>query len=202
MGNKHSKGEITQSELLELQKKTYCMLLRFHPYPFHSSVWRGSQVLVWKVQEDQLLQRRWWTHWLWVFRTFLFCSHPTTREFRTALGIRGGYFYEQFYELFDKSKDGLINFDEFASAIAMMSNKMPQKDKLKCTWFESLSFLDLFHFYDTNNDGSISRDELKKITQALLSQNYISLTDEQIDSIINETFRVSDMYFLLKDFIL
>ena len=146
MGNKHSKGEITQSELLELQKKTYCMLLRFHPYPFHSSVWRGSQVLVWKVQEDQLLQRRWWTHWLWVFRTCLFCSHPTTREFRTALGIRGGYFYEQFYELFDKSKDGLINFDEFASAIAMMSNKMPQKDKLKCTWFESLSFLDLFHF--------------------------------------------------------
>ena len=84
----------------------------------------------------------------------------------------------------------------------MMSNKMPQKDKLKCTWFESLSFLDLFHFYDTNNDGSISRDELKKITQALLSQNYISLTDEQIDSIINETFRVSDMYFPLKDFIL
>ena len=113
-------------------------------------------------------------------------------EFRTALGIRGGYFYEQFYELFDKSKDGLINFDEFASAIAMMSNKMPQKDKLKY----------LFHFYDTNNDGSISRDELKKITQALLSQNYISLTDEQIDSIINETFRVSDMYFPLKDFIL
>ncbi|KAK8797070.1 hypothetical protein WA158_004280 [Blastocystis sp. Blastoise] len=156
MGNKSTKVDMTHNELVELQKKTYLT-----PEEINFLYDRFKRISS-SGKDDGIID---------------------FEEFRQALGLREGYFYEQFFSLFDGNKDGYINFDEFVSAVAMMSSKAPQKDRMQL----------LFRFYDNNNDGFITRKELHKMVEAFLYQNYITLSSDEIDSIVNETFRVSDV---------
>lgn len=60
------------------------------------------------------------------------------------------------FQTFDKDRNGYINYVEFVLAIAALSSG-DMKSNLLLT----------FKMYDINNDGSISREELKSIIKAL-----------------------------------
>ncbi|KAK8818568.1 hypothetical protein WA538_003881 [Blastocystis sp. DL] len=82
--------------------------------------------------------------------------------------------------MFDKNSDGQIVFPEFVRCIAFLTSRASPEDRLHC----------LFRFYDLRQDNLISRDELKRITEAMLFQYGIKFTDELLDSIVEETFGI------------
>ena len=47
----------------------------------------------------------------------------------------------------------------------------------------------LFRFYDLKRDNSISKDELKRITEAIFFQYGYVVSDDMFNSIVDETFR-------------
>ena len=62
-----------------------------------------------------------------------------------------------------------------------------------CVSYHSL-IVGLFRFYDLRQDNLISRDELKRITEAMLFQYGIKFSDELLNSIVEETFGILGMW--------
>ena len=56
-------------------------------------------------------------------------------------------------------------------------------------FFSSTSLVVLFKFYDLKQDNQISRDELKRITEAMLFQYESTLPESILNEIVDETFQ-------------
>ena len=59
------------------------------------------------------------------------------------------------------------------------------------------SFVVLFKFYDLKQDNQISRDELKRITEAMLFQYESTLPESILNEIVDETFQTLHLYSIL-----
>lgn len=59
------------------------------------------------------------------------------------------------------------------------------------------SFVVLFKFYDLKQDNQISRDELKRITEAMLFQYESTLPESILNEIVDETFQTLQLYSIL-----
>ena len=60
-----------------------------------------------------------------------------------------------------------------------------------------LCFLDLFRFYDLKQDGVISRDELKRITEAMFFQYRQMIRDDILNDIVENVFSSLGLYVLI-----
>ena len=116
------------------------------------------------------------------------------REFRLLVGMKEGFFFERLFSMFDKNNDGQIVFTEFVKCLAFMTSRLPSDERLHCKKCCHFLFIDLFRFYDLKQDNEISRDELKRITEAMFFQYGRTLPEELLNDIVEETFRSLNLY--------
>ena len=89
--------------------------------------------------------------------------------------------------MFDKNNDGQIVFTEFVKCIAFLTSRIPTEERLQCLiWYQYL--LGLFKLYDLKQDNQISKDELKRITEAMLFQYEKTLPDTILNELVDETY--------------
>ncbi|XP_027721861.1 guanylyl cyclase-activating protein 3 [Vombatus ursinus] len=106
------------------------------------------------------------THvWFRRFMTECPSGLQTLHEFKALLGLQGlnqrvNQYVDQLFNVFDKNKDGFIDFLEFIAALNLViQGKMDQKLK----WY--------FKLYDADGNGSIDRKELLNIFMAIQAIN-------------------------------
>mmetsp|Transcript_18253 Transcript_18253/g.29991 ORF Transcript_18253/g.29991 Transcript_18253/m.29991 type:complete len:197 (-) Transcript_18253:271-861(-) len=103
-------------------------------------------------------------------------------EFQQALGLPNSLFVDRMFALFDENNDEAITFQEFLIGLSVFSPKGSLEEKLKFS----------FKIYDFDGDGQISREELTKMLEASLVENNMNLTQQQVDSLVDATFREAD----------
>ena len=64
-------------------------------------------------------------------------------------------------------------------------------------FFSLTSLVVLFKFYDLKQDNQISRDELKRITEAMLFQYESTLPESILNEIVDETFQTLHLYIIV-----
>ena len=109
--------------------------------------------------------------------------------------MKEGFFFERLFSMFDRNNDGQIVFTEFVKCLGFMTSRLPSDERLHCKRCCCFLFIDLFRFYDLKQDNEISRDELKRITEAMFFQYGRTLPEELLNDIVEETFRSLNLYF-------
>ncbi|XP_044522725.1 guanylyl cyclase-activating protein 3 [Gracilinanus agilis] len=138
------------------------------------------------------------THvWFRRFMTECPSGLQTLHEFKALLGLQGlnqraNQYVDQLFNIFDKNKDGFIDFLEFIAAVNLViQGKMHQKLK----WY--------FKLYDADGNGSIDRKELLNIfmaIQAINGQN--TLNPQEFANLVFEKTDVNnDGELTLEEFI-
>ncbi|CBK20415.2 uncharacterized protein [Blastocystis hominis] len=94
------------------------------------------------------------------------------------VGMKEGFFFERLFSMFDKNNDGQIVFTEFLRCISFMTSRMPPDERLHY----------LFRFYDLKQDNVISRDELKRITEAMFFQYRQNIREDILNDIVENIF--------------
>uniref|UniRef100_F7FTT6 Guanylate cyclase activator 1C n=1 Tax=Monodelphis domestica TaxID=13616 RepID=F7FTT6_MONDO len=138
------------------------------------------------------------THvWFKRFMTECPSGLQTLHEFKALLGLQGlnqraNQYVDQLFNIFDKNKDGFIDFLEFIAAVNLViRGKMDQKLK----WY--------FKLYDADGNGSIDRKELLNIftaIQAINGQNTLN-PQEFANLIFEKTDTNNDGELTLEEFI-
>ncbi|XP_051847161.1 guanylyl cyclase-activating protein 3 [Antechinus flavipes] len=148
----------------------------------------GGQTVITPVQ----------THvWFKRFMTECPSGLQTLHEFKALLGLRGlnqraNQYVVQLFNIFDKNKDGFIDFLEFIAAVNLvLQGKVDQKLK----WY--------FKLYDADGNGSIDRKELLNIfmeIQAINGQNILNA--QELANLVFEKIDVNnDGELTLEEFI-
>eukprot|EP01080_Neovahlkampfia_damariscottae_P002875 gene2875-4718_t len=103
-------------------------------------------------------------------------------DFSNILGLKDSMFVDRMFALFDTNKDSKINFQEFISGLSVFSEKGTMDEKLKFS----------FKIYDEDGDAFISREELYKLLASSLTENNLEIPKDQIDGIVDATFKEAD----------
>ncbi|GER57585.1 calcineurin B [Striga asiatica] len=90
---------------------------------------------------------------------------------------------ERLFELFDIKRNGVIGFGEFVRSLNVFHPDTPQADKIEFA----------FRMYDLRHTGYIEREELKEMVMATLSESELSISDEDIEAIVNKTLEEADL---------
>ncbi|PWA64546.1 calcineurin B-like protein 8 [Artemisia annua] len=107
-------------------------------------------------------------------------------EFRLALFSNSSMqnlFADRLFESFDIKKNGVIEFDEFVRSLSIFHPNAPESDKIEF----------MFRLYDLRHTGFIEREELKEMVVALLSEMNVSVSDEDIEAILDKTLLDADL---------
>lgn len=103
-------------------------------------------------------------------------------EFQAALGRHDRVFTKRFFTIFDSDGNNEIDFREFCLGISVFCERGTTDEKIKYS----------FRIYDIDGDGNIDRNELHQLLKAALSENMLDLTDEQIGTLVDDTFAQVD----------
>lgn len=90
---------------------------------------------------------------------------------------------ERLFEQFDIKKDGVIEFGEFVRTLSIFHPNTPAEDK---TAFA-------FKLYDLRHTGYIEREELKEMVLATLSESGLSISDDDVEAIVDKTLQEADL---------
>ena len=104
-------------------------------------------------------------------------------DFQAALRFRDSFLLDRIFKIFDKNADGQITFMEFLFCLSTISSKATQHEKLQLS----------FQIYDMDTDGYISVNELTKLLTCTLREHELKITEEEIDTIVETTFKEADV---------
>ncbi|PIN05432.1 Ca2+/calmodulin-dependent protein phosphatase (calcineurin subunit B), EF-Hand superfamily protein [Handroanthus impetiginosus] len=90
---------------------------------------------------------------------------------------------ERLFNLFDLKANGVIEFGEFVRTLSIFHPDAPKADKIAFT----------FKLYDPRQTGYIEREELKTMVLATLSESELSISDEDVEAIIDKTLQEADL---------
>jgi len=82
-------------------------------------------------------------------------SKDEFREVMSQMGVTDNFLQDLIFNVFDDNKDGTINFQEFVTALSVMTRGEPQ---------EKLEFA--FNMYDLDGNGFIDKSEMSQIMEA------------------------------------
>lgn len=106
-------------------------------------------------------------------------------EFQLALfrnRKRENLFADRVFHLFDAKQTGGIDFGELVRALSIFHPNAPRKAKQEFA----------FRIYDLRQTGFIEREEVKQMLIALLSESELTLTDDIIETNLDQTFEEAD----------
>ncbi|XP_027336127.1 calcineurin B-like protein 1 [Abrus precatorius] len=109
----------------------------------------------------------------------------TKDEFQLAIfrsSTRENIFANRIFDLFDLKRNGNIDFDDFVRSLNVFHPNTPFE--LKITWS--------FRLYDLHNTGFIERQEVRQMLVALLAESDMTLAEEVIETIMDQTFLEAD----------
>ncbi|XP_050268981.1 calcineurin B-like protein 7 isoform X2 [Quercus robur] len=106
-------------------------------------------------------------------------------EFHLAL-LRNSHkqnlFADRVFDLFDVKHNGVIEFEEFVRSLSIFHPNAPKEDKITFA----------FRLYDLRHTGYIEHEELKEMVLAILTESELTLSDEEVESIVNKTMMEAD----------
>jgi len=97
--------------------------------------------------------------------------------FQKALILKSSALIDNIYRVFDEDKDDCISFKEYIANLILMSPMASYDEKLKFS----------FNIYDKDGDGYISHDDLKTVITAIMTENGLVATDNNIQELLGNT---------------
>jgi len=108
------------------------------------------------------------------------------KEVMKQMGVIDGFLQDLIFNVFDDNKDGSINFQEFVTALSVMTRGDVN---------EKLEFA--FHMYDLDGNGFIDKEEMTQIMQSFykLVGPLVTFSGKKYDSpeqLVDEFFEAMD----------
>ncbi|WCJ26531.1 calcineurin B-like protein 8 [Euphorbia peplus] len=106
-------------------------------------------------------------------------------EFLLALfrdSNKNNLFADRVFDLFDVKGNGVIEFGEFVRSLSIFHPSYPQAEKVTFA----------FRLYDLRGTGYIERVEVKDMVLAVLNESDVTLSDDDIESIVDKTMSQAD----------
>jgi len=90
--------------------------------------------------------------------------------------------YHRMFDLHTAEDKYTINFHDFVCALSNLHSRTPLEQKIRF----------VFEIFDVQNDDEIDLDEIKVIMTPLFQQAGISLTGEQMQGLLMDSFNITD----------
>jgi len=108
------------------------------------------------------------------------------KEVMKQMGVEDSFLQDLIFNVFDENKDGTINFQEFVTALSVMTRGDPQ---------EKLEFA--FSMYDLDGNGFIDKEEMGQIMESFykLVGPLVTFSGKKYDSpqqLVDEFFDLMD----------
>ncbi|CAL9072107.1 unnamed protein product [Musa textilis] len=96
---------------------------------------------------------------------------------------RKNLFADRVFDLFDIKNNGVIEFGEFVRSLSIFHPNAPKAEKIAFA----------FKLDDLRQMGYIGREELKEMVLALLNESDVFLSDDIVQTIVDNTFVQADL---------
>ncbi|KYQ89480.1 calcium-binding protein [Tieghemostelium lacteum] len=107
------------------------------------------------------------------------------KELMTQMGIADQFLHELLFNVFDKNKDGTVNFQEFVCGVSSITRGTPE---------EKIEFA--FSLYDLDGNGYITKLEMESILESMykLVGTFVTYSGKKFDphELIDEFFDKMD----------
>jgi len=90
--------------------------------------------------------------------------------------LKSSALIDNIFRVFDEDKDDCISFKEYINNLILMSPMASYDEKLKFS----------FNIYDKDGDGYISLDDLKTVITAIMVENGLVATNDNIQEILGK----------------
>lgn len=107
-----------------------------------------------------------------------------------AIGVSDPLVIDQYFNAFDKKKDGTIEFLEFVTGLSVV-NRGTMDERLECK-MQSVLTLVMFRAYDSDGNGVLTPDEVFNMFKATTSTQGKKCSREELWKMVNDCFKKVD----------